>query len=121
MDFLKNIKVGFKLGSLLLVAFLALGIVGGLGYYYLKATNKSLDIMYAERLVPVQLLIESRTNARAINGAVLELMLTTDVKKNQELKNILLNDIKKDYYYYMGLNNTTSDDGYMPSNENKKI
>ncbi|MDD3453672.1 MAG: hypothetical protein PHN42_05330, partial [Bacilli bacterium] len=34
---------------------------------------------------------------------------------------VYLNDIKKDYYYYMGLNYTTSDDGYMPSNENKKI
>ena len=83
MEFLNNTKVGKKLGILIAVAFIALAAMAVLGYYELEKANNSLDIMYAERLVPVALLNESRSYIRGINAAVLDLMLTTDATKNQ--------------------------------------
>ncbi|WP_371376127.1 methyl-accepting chemotaxis protein [Sporomusa aerivorans] len=86
MNFFADMKVSQKLGILILVAFLSLGTVGWTGYYYLRQASTDMNTMYDERLVPVQLLGETVACVRAVNGAVLELMLATDVKKNQELK-----------------------------------
>ena len=86
MEFLNNMKVGKKLGFLIAVAFIALAAMAVLGYYELEKANESLDIMFAERLVPVALLNESRSHIRGINAAVLDLMLTTDAAKNQTNK-----------------------------------
>lgn len=91
MSFFNNMKVSLKLGVLILVAFIALGAVGFTGYYYLQQASKTINTMYADRLVPVQLVNETRSHVRMMNGAVLELMLTTNEKRNQELKN-LIND-----------------------------
>lgn len=89
MQWLANFKMANKLGVLIIVALIALGAVGLTGYYYLKDANHEMQVMYADRLIPVELLNESRSNVNAMNGAVLELMLTTDDKKNQELKNFI--------------------------------
>lgn len=89
MSFFNNIKVSLKLGILILVALLSLGAVGYTGYYYLQEASKTMNTMYAERLVPIELLNEAATNVRVINGAVLEMMLTTDVNKNLELKTLI--------------------------------
>ena len=89
MSFFNNMKVGKKLGVLIFVAFLALAVVGSVGYYYLQQANKQMTIMYQERFVPNDQITGVLANIRANNSFVLELMLTTDVKKNQELKQAL--------------------------------
>ena len=89
MSFFNNMKVSLKLGILILAALLSLGVTGYTGYYYIQEASIAMDTMYAERLVPVKLLNESASNVRIINGAVLELMLTTNVNKNQELKTLI--------------------------------
>lgn len=86
MNIFANIKVVYKLGILMLVSLIALSVVGYTGFYYLRQTNESLNVMYNDRLIPVKLINESRLQVRAINSAVLELMLTTDMKRNQDLK-----------------------------------
>ena len=86
MDFLNNTKVGKKLGILIAVAFFALASMAMLGYYELAKANDSLDIMYAERLVPIALLNDNRNQIRAASADILELMLTTDAQKNEKLK-----------------------------------
>jgi methyl-accepting chemotaxis protein len=95
MSFFNNIKVSLKLGILILVAFLSLGAVGLTGYYNIQAASTMMNTIYAERLVPVRLITESRSYVNAIDGAVLELMLTTDVKQNQQLKNFIDDRVKK--------------------------
>lgn len=45
--------------------------------------------MYDERLVPIKMITEICKNAEAIKGVALEMMLTTDEKKNQEQKNYI--------------------------------
>ena len=95
MNWLANAKMVYKLSALIFIALVALCGVGYTGYYYLGQADKALNIMYDDRLIPVKLLNESRSHARGINGAVLEMMLTTDVKKNQELKDYIDDRIKK--------------------------
>lgn len=89
MDFFNHVKVGMKLAVLILIAVLSLGIVTGIGYYYLQNANNDMNVMYGQRLIPGNLISESRTYARTANGAVLELMLATDEKRNQELKKMI--------------------------------
>lgn len=86
MNTLTNMKVSMKLGVLILVAFLSLGIVGFTGYYYLNQASKDIAVMYEKRLIPVRLSVEIASFLRTANGNVLELMLTTDDAKNLELK-----------------------------------
>ena len=87
MNFLKNAKVGTKLGILIFIAFVALVAMAGLGYYEMEEANKSLNEMYAENFVPNDMITESLGLVYASNGRVLELMLTTDMRRNEELKN----------------------------------
>lgn len=86
MNWFKNIRMVYKLGVLIFIALVSLCAVGYTGYYYLQQADKSMDIIYDDRLIPVKLLNESRSHVRGMNSAVLELMLTIDAKKNQELK-----------------------------------
>lgn len=95
MNILNNMKTSLKLGILILTAFIAMGSMGGIGYYYLEKTNHSLDSMFAERLVPVAMLNESRSNIRGINASVLDMMLTTDVKKKQTDKAYIADRVDK--------------------------
>ncbi|VBB09765.1 chemotaxis methyl-accepting receptor [Lucifera butyrica] len=89
MNFLNNMKVVRKLGLLALIAFLALGFIGYTGYYYLQQSNTRMNAMYAERLIPVKTLNEVSTFVEKSNAAIMELMITTDDSKNQELQQIL--------------------------------
>jgi len=87
LNFLNNIKVSMKLGALILVAFIALSMVGYTGYYYLEQSSSDLDNMYKNQLVPVTLIEENRAHLNATSAALLEIMLTTDMNKNKELEN----------------------------------
>ncbi|MHC1760055.1 MAG: methyl-accepting chemotaxis protein [Negativicutes bacterium] len=86
MKFLNNVKVGTKLGILVLIAFVALAAMAGLGYYEMEEANKSLNELYAENFVPNDKIAEAAGLAYATNGRMLELMLTSDVRRNEELK-----------------------------------
>jgi methyl-accepting chemotaxis protein len=87
LKFFDNMKVVSKLSALIIISFLSLGITGYIGYHYLQQANEDMNTIYRERLIPVKLLNEIRVEAVTGNKATLELMLTTNEKKNQELKN----------------------------------
>ncbi|SDE98061.1 methyl-accepting chemotaxis protein [Sporomusa acidovorans] len=89
MVFFNNMKVKYKLGVLIFIAFLALGVIGFTGYYYLQQSNITLNTMYKDRLIPVRNLNENRMLIVRANAAIMELMLTTDVNKNNQLKAII--------------------------------
>lgn len=95
MNALNNLKVGTKLGFLIMVGLALLIAVGATGYVYLQEASRDINVMYTQRLIPVQLLTEIQANARNVNGAVLELMLTTDAKRNQELKDLIADRVAK--------------------------
>ncbi len=95
MKWLDNKKMVYKLSGLILIALLALLTVGYTGYYHLRQANTAVDMLYRERLVPIKLLNEMCSGANATNRAVLELMLTTDNKRNQELTDEIANSVKQ--------------------------
>jgi methyl-accepting chemotaxis protein len=89
MNFINNMKVSLKLIILILIALLSMGVIGYTGYYYLQKSNIEMKLMYTDRLIPLELTNQVRTNVAIGNAATLELMITTDVKRNQELKKTL--------------------------------
>ena len=86
MSFFNNLKMSAKLGILIAVAFLSLGIVGGVGYYNLQQADARMGVMYLERFLPNDKVTGAYGEVRAVNSYLLELMLTTDAARNQELK-----------------------------------
>lgn len=86
MNFLTNMKVSMKLGILVFIAMLALGIVSFTGYHFLVRSNNDLDGLYNDRLIPIAMLNENRSHVRAIQADMLELMLTADNTRKNELK-----------------------------------
>ncbi|WP_346352966.1 methyl-accepting chemotaxis protein [Azotosporobacter soli] len=95
MKFFNDMKVMYKLGVLLLLAFIALGVIGYSGYYYLQESNTTINTLYKERLLPIKDLNENRMHIARANGATMELMLTTDENKNKELKGIIDDTAKR--------------------------
>lgn len=89
MTFFNNMKVKYKLGVLIFIAFFALGVIGCTGYYYLQQSNTTINTMYKDRLIPVRDLNENRMLIARANAAIMELMLTTDENKKNQLKAIL--------------------------------
>lgn len=94
MTFFNNMKMSRKLSVLVIIALLSMGVIGYTGYYYLQESNTNMKLMYTDRLIPVKITNEVRTNVVIANAATLELMITTDEKKNQELKKVI-DDIGK--------------------------
>ena len=58
MNWLNNLKVAKKLMLLTAVLMVALVCVGGEGYYFLNKTNDSLNQMYNEKIIALELISE---------------------------------------------------------------
>ncbi len=86
MKFIENMKVSFKLGTLLFISIFFMGIIGYTGYHYLAQSDKNMNSMYKERLIPVKIVNECATNVRGSLGSIMELMVTNDEKKSEQLK-----------------------------------
>lgn len=84
-----NMKISLKLSVLTIIAMLSLGMIGYTGYSYLQQSNTDMKLMYTERLIPVKQTNQIIINMATANSATLELMITTDSKKNQELNTLL--------------------------------
>ncbi|MBP2626411.1 MAG: methyl-accepting chemotaxis sensory transducer [Firmicutes bacterium] len=95
MNLFNDMKVSLKLSILIIISLLSTGIIGYTGYYYLQQSNAEMNIMYVERLVPVKLLNENRSYVNRVNTSILALMLTTDDKKSQEIKQTIDDRVDK--------------------------
>ncbi|MEH6888769.1 methyl-accepting chemotaxis protein [Bacillus sp. JJ864] len=85
MSFFKNSKIGTKLNALMIIASIACIILSVIGYKGLMKTGEASGSMYEERLLPIYCIeaVESNFHYGAKN--LMELMLTTDDKRNKEL------------------------------------
>ncbi|MBP2661937.1 MAG: methyl-accepting chemotaxis sensory transducer, partial [Firmicutes bacterium] len=88
-------KVVLKLSVLIIISLLSLGTTGYTGYHFLQQSNMDMNILYKERLIPVKILNETRAEVRKGDAATLELMLTTNESKNQELRKTLTEATEK--------------------------
>ncbi|MDU2066139.1 MAG: methyl-accepting chemotaxis protein [Sporomusaceae bacterium] len=89
MNFLRTVTVRSKLFLLNAIAFLSLILFGYISYVFLHQSNDMTNYIYDDCLVPIALVNENRSYINRMNAAILELMLTTDDKKNSELKNLI--------------------------------
>lgn len=94
MNLLNDMKVSLKLSILIVIALLAMSIIGYTGYYYLQHSNEDIDSMYADQLLPISLINENRAHINKVNAAVLEMLITTDNKRNSELNKIIDERVK---------------------------
>ncbi|MFJ5623493.1 methyl-accepting chemotaxis protein [Peribacillus loiseleuriae] len=90
---LRNAAIGKKMFVLIMISFIIFGVIGGTGFYYMDKIGKNSKRMYEEALLPVKWQGEIRVNNRAIDNSALELLLTSDMKTKQQLKDEM--DAKK--------------------------
>ena len=83
---MKNFSIKQKILTLITSAVIFLLIISGGGFYYINDMAKRTKDMYEESLLPIQYLGQIRTDIRAMDSFVLELMITMDTKRNTELQ-----------------------------------
>lgn len=94
MKFFDNMKVSLKLSALIVIATISMGIIGLTGYYYIQNANTNMKNLYQDHLVPIELINENQAHINKVNGAVIELMVTTDNKRKDEIKQIVMDRAK---------------------------
>ncbi|MFJ8527375.1 methyl-accepting chemotaxis protein [Bacillus sp. NPDC094106] len=87
MSVLKNSKIGTKLNTLMITASIACILLSIIGVISLKKTSEASASMYDERLLPIFWIESVESNFYYRNCNFMELMLTTDEKRNKELAN----------------------------------
>ncbi|MGA3676009.1 methyl-accepting chemotaxis protein [Lysinibacillus agricola] len=83
---MKNLSIRKKILTLITSAVIFLLIISGGGFYNINDMAKRSSEMYDESLLPIQYIGQIRTDNRAMDAFVLELMITLDPKRNAELQ-----------------------------------
>lgn len=86
MQWLRNLAIAKKLGLLVVVSALFTILIGLTGYRFLMDSNRTLEDMYQEKLIPIQLMNENRVHQRVVQAEMLELMLSFDDNEKKQLK-----------------------------------
>ncbi len=94
MKLLRNLKLSLKFATIITVAAIFLVVVGLIGYLSTNFAARGSEIMYTEQLVPNTLVDDLQTNNRALDTFLLEMMITTDEARNQELQNQITSIIR---------------------------
>jgi methyl-accepting chemotaxis protein len=90
---LNNISIVYKLGVLLIISIVGVGVVGYTGYSHLLKANRDMNSMYQDRLIAVKLINENIGHFRFIQACMFELMVTIDgARKEAVVKAIDLRD-----------------------------
>ncbi|MFJ7916326.1 MULTISPECIES: methyl-accepting chemotaxis protein [unclassified Lysinibacillus] len=86
---MKNLSIKKKILTLITSAVIFLLFISGGGFYYTNDMAKKSSEMYDESLLPIQYIGQARTDIRAMDSFVLELMITTEANDNAELKTMI--------------------------------
>lgn len=101
MTYLRNIKTIGKIT--LLIGFMAvmLAAVGYVGHYAAQTLSEKMDIMYTDRLRPIEWLGEARAESRRNEAVTLALFLAKDDKELQQTQLKKIDEHKKLYASYL--------------------
>ncbi|WP_396128629.1 MCP four helix bundle domain-containing protein [Exiguobacterium mexicanum] len=83
---MKNLKMSKKLAVLISVFITMLVLVATLSHVFMGRMADAGESIYEDRLLPIRALGQIRTDNRALDGYMLELMLATDSSRNEELQ-----------------------------------
>jgi methyl-accepting chemotaxis protein len=109
MKYFDDMKISLKLSISLFIAIVSLGIMGYTGYYYLQQSSTEMNAMYTDCLIPVKLVNQIATVTRNVNALNMELMVTTDAKRKQQIKSTIDDTAKQGNNYYIELENAHLD------------
>ncbi|MFF0830529.1 methyl-accepting chemotaxis protein [Brevibacillus sp. NPDC003359] len=84
--FFRNLKLYYKIFTLIVLALMMLMAVGGVGYISTREMVESSETLYNENFYAVESISKIRTNMQTNASYFMELMVTTDQKRNKELK-----------------------------------
>ena len=82
----KNLNMSKKFAVLITVFIMTLVVIAALSHTLIGRMADAGEEIYQERLVPIRVLGQIRTDNRALDGYLLELMLTSDIDRNKELQ-----------------------------------
>ncbi len=82
----KNLNMSRKFAVLITVFIMTLVVIAALSHTLIGRMADAGEEIYEERLVPIRVLGQIRTDNRALDGYLLELMLTSDIDRNKELQ-----------------------------------
>lgn len=82
---MRNMKVKYKIGLLLVFAVIMVNVVGGTGIVTMNKMAQKTSETYNENLLPVSYVGQMRTNNQAIEAFLLERLISVDAGKNKEL------------------------------------
>ncbi|CDX04211.1 Methyl-accepting chemotaxis protein TlpB [Desulfitobacterium hafniense] len=85
MQKFRNLKTASKINSLVLLMAVFLGLVGFVGIYSANNLAASLEGMYQDNLLPIKWLNAARGQSRAVEAMTLELFITQDQDRQQEI------------------------------------
>ena len=85
MQTFRNLKTASKIIGLVVLMAVFLGIVGYTGSYSSNNLATTMDNMYKNRLLPIKWLNAARGQSRSVEGMTLELFLTQDKTKQQQI------------------------------------
>lgn len=82
---MRNMKVKYKIGLLLVFAVIMVNVVGGTGIVTMSRMAHKTTETYNESLLPVSYVAQIRTNDWTIDSYLLERLISADSTKNQAL------------------------------------
>lgn len=85
MRFLQSMSISKKILFIIMFSAIALVLIGVFGMYGMKEMADSSQEMYEEKLVPNTYIAKVQNFRRTNDSYVIEIMMTTDEKRNEEL------------------------------------
>jgi len=114
---MKNLKVKFKMTLLMVIVIVMMIGVGMMGVLTTQKMAGRSQETYTEDLLPISYVSQMRTNNRAIESYVLELMLNKDAAGKAALHELIDDKIKKNNDLLVQLNAVS----YSDANVKKKL
>ena len=82
----KNLKVSKKIFTLSITMLLLISVISVVSYIGFSKANRDMNTMYNDNLLSIEYLIDSKNQARAIEGDVYYLILHVENKDKQDIK-----------------------------------
>ena len=96
LKWFKNLKTSVKLISSFIVLAILLGIVGIYGLDNLEKSDKEIDFMYNERLIPISTLGKMETNYQRIRVNIRDLVFVAKTPEAKDEFQTTIRDIQKE-------------------------
>lgn len=108
----KNLKIYWKIMSVIGVMVLCMILVGVTGKYYVDKVNERLDDMYHNQLTAVKVVNAMRAQSRAVEALAMEIILTDMTSERLHIEQEELADRVREFDRLMGVYEQTKLDTY---------